>query len=86
MGILDRIMRGGAKGRGNVCYRCGEPVVVRNMKMPIITTDISHWSGPLDGYCPRCQHYVCSKHAKWLKTNDVTFLSGCQKCDGELNT
>jgi hypothetical protein len=86
MGILDRIMRGGARAKGNLCYKCGAPVVVQNMRMPIITDDIKRWANPLGGYCPHCQHYVCSKHTTWVKTDEVTYLSGCPKCKRELST
>lgn len=86
MGILDRIMRGKAKGQGNVCYKCNEPVVVNNIRVPVTTLDISTFINPPGGYCRGCQHYVCSEHTIWVNTEKFTYLSGCPKCKRELAT
>jgi hypothetical protein len=88
MGVMESILRGVGLGRGDRCFKmgCGEVVVLSRIRMPIVTANIEQWSSPLPGYCKRCHVFVCSAHAVFIKENEFTYLSGCPKCQGELQT
>jgi hypothetical protein len=84
--IIETILRGAAKSRGEICSICGETVLRSDIQMSFVTTNPESFKGALGGYCLREKIFVCGEHAVLIEMDEHTYISGCPQCRSGLQT